>query len=128
MDKLGPMKHPKFAKRFNQAVSLAGVKNTQRALSKLLGVSEVMIWSYKNGEKLPRMAMAVKIADELGVSVNWLLQGIGDPIKQATEGSSTKSKPRRKSVQAIVDFTEKLSEHERRKALKILNITFQKNV
>jgi|GEM_PF-7007320 len=119
------MKHPKFAERFNQAVTLAGVESTQKALSKLLGVSEVMIWSYRNGEKLPRMAMALSIADELGVSIDWLLQGNGDPINRIiTEPSSSNtSKPLRKSTKAIVDFVETLTEPERKKALKILNVT-----
>ena len=120
------MKHPKFAKRFNEAVALAGVESTQKALSKLLGVSEVMIWSYRNGEKLPRMAMALTIADELGVSVDWLLQGNGDPINRviAEKSPTYKSKPLRKSTKAIVDFVETLTESERKKALKILNLTF----
>ena len=67
------MKHPEFAKRFNQAVSLSGVESTQKALGKLIGVSEVMIWSYRNGEKLPRMAMALNMAEIFGVSIDWLL-------------------------------------------------------
>ena len=121
------MKHPNFAKRFNQAVSLAGVASTQKALSKLLGVSEVMIWSYRNGEKLPRMAMALKIADEFGVSVDWLLQGNGDPVNRVVaENTPTyKSKPLRKSTKAIVDLVETLTEAERKKALKILSLTFK---
>ncbi len=126
MDKLDFMKHPKFAERFNQAVSLAGVESTQKALGKLLGVSEVMIWSYRNGEKLPRMAMALKMADEFGVSVDWLLQGNGEPINLAKPTKSTKARtrPLRKSTQEIVDFVETLTEAERKKALKILALTF----
>ncbi len=64
MDKEG------FAERFRQAVSHAKVEDTQEALGKLLGVSSVMIWSYKTGEKLPRMATAVRISEKLGVNVN----------------------------------------------------------
>ena len=121
------MKHPKFAKRFNEAVALAGVESTQKALSKLLGVSEVMIWSYRNGEKLPRMAMALKMADEFGVSVDWLLQGRGDLVNRDSSDKSPtyKSKPLRKSTKAIVDLVETLTESERKKALKLLNLTFK---
>ena len=69
------MKHPDFASRFNEAVQRSGVKDTQEALAKLLGVSSVMIWSYRNGEKLPRMDTATRIATKLNVSVDWLLTG-----------------------------------------------------
>ncbi len=125
MDTLVPMKHPKFAERFNQAVALSGVESTQKALGKLLGVSEVMIWSYRNGEKLPRMAMALNMADEFGVSVDWLLQGTGEPINLATtDESKPRTRPLRKSTQALVDFVETLTEAERKKALKILTLTF----
>jgi transcriptional regulator with XRE-family HTH domain len=121
------MKHPKFAERFNQAVALSGVESTQKALGKLLGVSEVMIWSYRNGEKLPRMAMAINMADEFGVSVDWLLQGTGEPVNLAIAESSAKYnvRPLRKSTQAMVDFAETLTEAERKKALKILSLTFK---
>lgn len=120
------MKHPKFAERFNKAVALSGVKSTQKALGKLLGVSEVMIWSYRNGEKLPRMAMALKMAEEFGVSIDWLLQGTGEPINYgiAEQSASYKTKPLRKSTQSIVDFSESLTEAERKKALQILQLTF----
>ena len=121
------MKHPKFAARFNQAVTLSGVKSTQKALGKLLGVSEVMIWSYRNGEKLPRMAMALNMAEEFGVSINWLLQGTGEPINLAiTEKSAkNKTKRRRKSTQAIVDLVETFTEAEHKKSFQILSLMFQ---
>jgi len=120
------MKHPHFAERFNKAVALSGVKSTQKTLGKLLGVSEVMIWSYRNGEKLPRMAMALKMAEEFGVSIDWLLQGNGEPIHydQSDAAHQQKNKLLRKSTQAIVDFAETLTEAERKKALQILSLTF----
>jgi transcriptional regulator with XRE-family HTH domain len=126
VDTLAAMKHPKFAERFNKAVALSGVESTQKALGKLLGVSEVMIWSYRNGEKLPRMAMALNMAEEFGVSIDWLLQGTGEPINLATTEKSAKHKvkPLRKSTQAIVDLVEQFTEAERKKAHKILSLTF----
>jgi transcriptional regulator with XRE-family HTH domain len=66
-----------FAQRFKQAVEEAGVEDSQEALGRLLGVSGVMIWAYRSGEKLPRMTTATRIADKLGVNVNWLLTGKG---------------------------------------------------
>lgn len=79
------MKHPDFAQRFQEAVASAGVPDSQDELGRLLGVSGVMIWSYRNGEKLPRMATALRIAEKLGVSVNWLLMGEG-PMKPDSSG------------------------------------------
>tara|TARA_R100001509_G_scaffold163929_2_gene139794 strand:- start:3943 stop:4644 length:702 start_codon:yes stop_codon:yes gene_type:complete len=81
------MKHPDFAKRFKEAVAAAGVSDTQDALAKLLGVSTVTIWSYRNGDKLPRMSTATRISKALGVSVDWLLTGEG------TMRSGTATKP-----------------------------------
>ena len=110
------MKHPEFAKRFQYAVTQSGVKDTQKSLAKLFGVSEVMIWSYKNGEKLPRMAMAISIADKLNTSVEWLLQGTGVATRDpAAEYQPT---PLYKTTQAVVDILEILSESDRKLALK----------
>lgn len=72
MDKVG------FSSRFKDAVAFAGVDDTQDSLGRLLGVSSVMIWSYRTGEKLPRMSTAIRIAETLGVNVNWLLTGHGE--------------------------------------------------
>ncbi|WP_444897753.1 LexA family protein [Microbulbifer sp. SSSA005] len=83
------MKHPDFAKRFKQAVAHAGVEDTQEALARLFHVSTVTIWSYRNGEKLPRMSTATRIAETLGVSVDWLLIGAGNgPDEQSNSGGS----------------------------------------
>lgn len=120
------MKHPEFAERFSEAVALSGVESTQKALGKLLGVSEVMIWSYRNGEKLPRMAMALKMAEAFGVSIDWLLQGRGQPVHYAVQEDSPEyvTQPLRHSTQQIVNFVESLTEADRKKALKILELTF----
>ena len=112
------MKHPEFAKRFQYAVTQSGVKDTQKALAKLFGVSEVMIWSYKNGEKLPRMAMAISIADKLNTSVEWLLQGTGTAMREpAAQYQPTLLY---KTTQAIVDILEEMSESERKHVLKLV--------
>lgn len=67
-----------FAERFKAAVAHAGVDDTQIALGKFLGVSGVTVWSYRKGEKLPRMKKASEIAQKLGVNVNWLMTGNGE--------------------------------------------------
>lgn len=86
------MKYPEFAKRFKSAVKHSGVEDTQEGLSKLLGVSSVMIWSYRNGEKMPRMSTATRMAETLGVSVDWLLTGKGEQL-HIKEKSPTYSAP-----------------------------------
>lgn len=78
------MEKKAFAERFKKAVAHAGVEDTQEALGRLLGVSSVMIWSYKTGEKMPRMTTAMRIAEALGVSVSWLLSGNGEMSSSST--------------------------------------------
>ena len=118
------MRHPEFATRFKQAVTLAGVEDTQKSLARLIGVSEVMIWSYKNGEKLPRMAMALTIADKLNISVEWLLQGTGPRQRSAQMTEKTSIYMPKKSTQIIMELVEGLSEIERKKALQLLCTAF----
>lgn len=72
------MKNTEFAARFIKAVEEAQINDkTQEGLGKLFGVSGVSIWSYRAGEKLPRMSTALRIAAALKVNVEWLLQGTG---------------------------------------------------
>lgn len=78
------MTNEDFAKRFRLAVEHAGVEDTQAALGKLLGVSGVTVWSYRNGSKLPRMKKAAEIAKALGVNVNWLMTGQGDMVDHSS--------------------------------------------
>ncbi len=66
-----------FAARLIEAINESGVPDSQSALGQLFGVSGVMVWSYRNGEKLPRMNTALRIASALGVNVEWLLTGSG---------------------------------------------------
>lgn len=91
------MKHPDFAKRFKEAVAAAGVSDTQDALAKLLGVSTVTIWSYRNGEKLPRMSTATRISKALGINVNWLLTGEGTMKTGLTRPSKVVELPTKKT-------------------------------
>lgn len=80
------MEHPEFAKRFNLAVQKAGVEDTLKALSRLLEVSQVTVWSYKSGTKLPRVSTAKRVAQKLGVSTEWLLDGTGRGPDELPEG------------------------------------------
>lgn len=71
------MKYPEFARRFRQAVEHAGAPTSQKELGVFLGVSGTMAWNYLNGEKMPGMPNATKMAGKLGVNVDWLLTGRG---------------------------------------------------
>ena len=73
----GYMKYPEFANRFREACEDAKVPITQESLGKFFGVSGTMAWYYLNGEKLPSMDKAIKMASKLGISVEWLLTGKG---------------------------------------------------
>lgn len=120
------MKHPEFARKFKQAVAMAGVDDTQRGLSKLLGVSEVMIWSYRNGEKLPRMSTATRIASELGVSVAWLLSDAPMPMSVEETPAVYEKKAASRSHRKLIEMINSLSEDEKKDAIKILQLTFKK--
>lgn len=119
------MKHPEFAKRFRKAVKMAGIDDTQKHLSKLLGVSEVMIWSYKNGEKLPRMSKAIHMADTFGVSVQWLLQG--GPMEVKEPHATYEAKSLNKPTLDILNLLKNLSDAECKQALQILKSHFKNN-
>ena len=73
----GYMKYPEFATRLHEACEDAKVPITQESLGKFFGVSGTMAWYYLNGEKLPSMDKAIKMASKLGISVEWLLTGKG---------------------------------------------------
>lgn len=75
-----------FGKRFREACLDSGLKDTQEDLAKAFSVSGVTIWSYRNGDKIPRMAKAIQIAQTLGVSIEWLLTGQGDKAVAKSNG------------------------------------------
>jgi transcriptional regulator with XRE-family HTH domain len=78
-----------FGERFREACADSGLKDTQDDLAKVFDVSGVMIWSYRNGEKIPRMARAIHIAKVLDVSVEWLLTGRGSKCVSAQDDAET---------------------------------------
>lgn len=87
------MKHRAFANRFRQAVAHAKAPTTQQELGKFLGVSGTMAWNYLNGEKLPGMSTATRMAERLGVNVNWLLTGQGEMLTSALGESNVEIGP-----------------------------------
>jgi SOS-response transcriptional repressor LexA len=83
------MKYPEFAQRFREAVRHAGASSTQKELGAFLGVSGTMAWYYLNGEKMPGMPRAIKMAARLGVNVDWLLTGRGAMVAGLAEPAPT---------------------------------------
>lgn len=71
------MKNQAFALRLRTLLDEAGIDATQPAVARAFGCSVTMAWNYLNGEKLPGMANAIKIATRLGCCVEYLLTGRG---------------------------------------------------
>lgn len=73
------MKHPDFAKRFNQALSESSYAGrSQKDVGKCLGVSQPTVNEWIKGEKLPSMKTGVRIAAKFRCGVEWLMTGKGE--------------------------------------------------
>lgn len=73
-----------FIKRL---VALMGEQNmTQLELSRLVGTTNVTISRYVNGERNPRIEIVAKIAEVLGISIDYLL-GFSD-VKNFTNSKN----------------------------------------
>lgn len=46
---------------------------SQKELAELIGVTEVTMSRYVNGQRMPKAPILVKLAKELGVTVDWLM-------------------------------------------------------
>ena len=57
--------------RIKAAVRMKGVMQCE--LAKAVGISNSMISHYIHGRSLPSAAVLIKMADYLGVSIDWLL-------------------------------------------------------
>jgi transcriptional regulator with XRE-family HTH domain len=62
-----------FNERLQQALSRSGM--TQKELAAKAGVTEAAISHYLKGDRLPRFAVAVKLAEALNVTVEELMSG-----------------------------------------------------
>jgi DNA-binding XRE family transcriptional regulator len=71
------MKYLEYASRFKRLWKDSDAPKTQKELAKWLNYSQPMINYWLNGEKLPSMETAIKIADKFGVCVEWLITGKG---------------------------------------------------
>ena len=87
------MKYPEFADRFVTAIEEAkpALPARNEDLGKLFGVSGPMISYWRQGDKLPSMDTAIKIANRCGVCVEWLLTGNGPKYPSTAEVAITQA-------------------------------------
>lgn len=62
-----------FNERLQQAISRSGM--TQKELAEKVGITEASVSHYLKGDRMPRSAVAVKLADVLNMSVDELMGG-----------------------------------------------------
>ncbi len=62
-----------FNERLQQAISRSGM--TQKELAEKVGITEAAVSHYLKGDRMPRSAVAVKLADVLNMSVDELMGG-----------------------------------------------------
>ena len=95
-----------FSARFRQMVVQKGCGDLKLApLAKKLGVSTTCAHFYMNGERLPAIDSARKIADLFDVCVEWLLTGKG-PMRPNTSESidlSSLTQAQRKALLMLIE-------------------------
>ena len=60
-----------FSERLKPIIDALNV--SQKELAELIGVTEVTMSRYVNGQRMPKAPILVKLAKELGVTVDWLM-------------------------------------------------------
>lgn len=73
-----------FVKRLQSLLEEKDIK--QKELAQKVGVSEVTISRYLNGDRTPRMDVVVKISKELGVTTDYLLGENDIKYQEESEG------------------------------------------
>lgn len=73
-----------FSKRLKEAYLAAGMTGSLRKKGKEFGVSSSMVWEMEHAETMPSMETAARMANRLGVSVDWLMTGRGEKQLSAT--------------------------------------------
>lgn len=81
-----------FTERFSTYIQSKGI--SAYSIAKQTGISQGLMNEYKNGIKLPTIVNLVKIADYLGVSIDYLLgrsssPEIHDPIFEIIHETTT---------------------------------------
>lgn len=74
-------------------IRLARGKTSQGAFAALIGVSKGSLGGYERNENLPNTDVALKICQQTGFSVEWLLSGRGLPRAPAAPGKQEAEPP-----------------------------------
>ena len=118
------MKYIEYAGRFKRLWKESDAPKTQKELAKWLDYSQPMINYWLNGEKLPSMETAIKIADKFDVCVEWLITGKGlmrpndaPELQNHINVSDLTDDQRALINQMMVQFTPKTIENNTNKAL-----------
>ena len=90
------LKKKEISARISLAVERSGRK--AKDIAAALGVSEVTMSKYVNGISTPKNDYLLTLAQELNVSVSWLLSGEEDT--QMTEGAPTYNEWKRRALEA----------------------------
>jgi DNA-binding XRE family transcriptional regulator len=107
------IRFPEFAARFEEARKERGITGKQKELGAIIGVSGVTAHNYKTGKKMPKMERAIKIANEFGVCVEWLLTGRG--LKRPEKISSRR-------LQHVIDNWIYLSEDTKNSFVELIKL------
>lgn len=100
------MRYPEYASRFRWLWNESDAPKVQKELAKWLEVSQPTISDWLNGEKLPSMDTALKIADRFKCAVEYLLTGKG-PVRVGTQYTN----PLYKTIEALSPEQKREIEH-----------------
>jgi transcriptional regulator with XRE-family HTH domain len=92
-----------FSSRLKDVMDERGF--SQSDLARLLEITPTGVWNWLHNGVQPRPEMAAKIAQALGVNVNWLMRGVG-PRNAETPAQATPSQ-----AKTISDRISELAQH-----------------
>lgn len=90
------LKKTEISERISAAVARSGRK--AKDIAAALGISEVTMSKYVNGISTPKNDYLITLAQELNVSVSWLLTGQGEV--ESVKGEPTYAEWKRRAIEA----------------------------
>lgn len=67
-----------FPERLKRAMKLAGLSSKE--LAGQMGVSPITVSRWRTGERQPTLKTLAELAEVLGVSLSYLIEGVGSPV------------------------------------------------
>lgn len=89
--------------RIQAAMRARGMKATQATAARIVGVSQPSVSDWAKGS-IPRMSHAVRLANRLGVCVEWLLTGRGPKVPGGLDARSPASMLSAQALAAAVQY------------------------